>query len=353
MPENSMSDGTPTPTVTVVVPLYQCARYVEGAVRSVLAQTFQDFEIVVVDDGSTDDGPDRVRRLGDHRIRIVTKANGGLASARNAGIRAARGRYIALLDADDWWEADKLVRHVAHLDGDPTIGLSLSASRMVDDDGRDLGLVQWPSAEPYDARQIFCRNPVGNGSVAVIRRVVLDRCRTIDPKRGTPCWFDEDFRRSEDIELWLRLAVLGRCRFAAIREPLTVYRINQNGLSANTEAQLASWLAVRRKVKAYAPDLEASTGDLAEAFQRRYLARRAVRTRERGKALALMTAALRLAPAMAVREPGKTFTTVAAIAALYALPDGVARSLERLALKALPLVRRGPALTPAVRRLPG
>lgn len=350
MPETAV----PAPSVSVIVPLYQCARYVEGAIHSVLAQTFRDFEIIVVDDGSKDEGPDIVRRIADPRIRIVTKPNGGLASARNAGIRVARGRYVALLDADDWWEPEKLERHVEHLDRDPTIGLSLSPSRMVDDDGRDLGLVQVPSDPPYDARQIFCRNPVGNGSVAVIRRVALDRCRTIDAQRGTPCWFDEDFRRSEDIELWLRLAVIGRCRFAAIDEPLTVYRINQNGLSANTDAQLESWLAVRRKLKTYAPELEASTGDLAEAFQRRYLARRAIRARERVKARRLMYGALRLAPSMAFREPGKTLTTVVAIAALHALPANLAGTLERLMLRAMPLIRRAPApLAPAVRRQPG
>ena len=133
-----------TPRVSVVIPLYQTEVYIASALRSVLAQTFRDFEVLVVDDGSRDRGPDIARGTGDARVRVVVQENRGLAGARNTGIREARGAIVALLDADDLWEPEKLARHVAHLDADVSLDISFSASRLIDDDGNDLGLVQSP-----------------------------------------------------------------------------------------------------------------------------------------------------------------------------------------------------------------
>jgi glycosyltransferase involved in cell wall biosynthesis len=331
------------PKVSVIVPLYQNGRYVEQAIRSVLDQTYQDFEIIVVDDGSRDDGPARVQAFGDPRISLISQPNGGISRARNTGFKAARGDYVALLDSDDWWRSDKLARHVAHLDHNPEIGLSLSASRMVDADGGDLGLVQQPSPGPYTLRHMFCRNPVGNGSAPVIRRSVLERVRFHDSGRGTDCYFDEDLRRTEDAEFFLRLAVVGGCRFEALHEPLTVYRINPLGLSANIEAHLGAWLSFRSKVKGYAPALEAEVGDEAEAYFRRYLARRAVRLKDRGLARQLLSEALRLSPRMLIDEPLKTAVTIGAVASLYVLPVRAHAWLEDAVLSALAGSARPPA----------
>jgi glycosyltransferase involved in cell wall biosynthesis len=319
------------PKVSVVVPLYQNARYVGSALRSVFAQTWQDFEIIVVDDGSSDNGPDIVRAFADQRVSLIQQPNGGIANARNTGFASARGTYIALLDSDDCWRSDKLQRHVDHLDRNPHIGLSLSASSMIDTDGVDLGLVQRPAAGPYSPRDILCRNPVGNGSAPVIRATALDRVRFFDTERQRMCWFDEDLRRVEDVEFFLRLAV-GGCEFGAIDEPLTVYRINPLGLSANIDAHMASWLAFRRKVKLYAADLEAEAGDEAEAYMRRYLARRAVRSKDRVSARRLMLEALRLSPRMLIAEPAKTLVTIGAIAAMHVLPGRAQSWLEETIL---------------------
>lgn len=94
--------------ISVIIPLYNGSAYIERSIQSVLKQTFQDFEIVVVDDGSTDDGPERVRTFHLPNIRLIRQANGGVSAARNTGIREARYELIAFLDSDDEWMPDHL-----------------------------------------------------------------------------------------------------------------------------------------------------------------------------------------------------------------------------------------------------
>jgi glycosyltransferase involved in cell wall biosynthesis len=324
----------PCPNVSVVIPLYQTERYIAEALNSVLAQTFSDFEVIVIDDGSRDRGPEIARSSGDPRVKVVTQENRGLAGARNSGIAHSSGRYIALLDADDLWSPEKLARHVALLESDPDIAVTFSCSRLVDESGMWLGLVQRPQRQCFEPHDIFCRNPVGNGSAPVIRRSALDAIAFHDPRLDRTCWFDESFRQSEDIECWTRIAVAGVGRFALVDAPLTDYRVNSGGLSANISAQHATWQRFRAKVADYAPVLERQWGDLAEAYQLRYLARRAVRSGDGWTALVLMTRALRLAPSIVAAEPGRTLTTLGAALVRGLVPDtlfdGLMRNAARL-----------------------
>ena len=308
------------PTVSVVLPLFNTERYVAQAISSVLSQDFEDFELIVVDDGSTDGGPAVARAFQDPRLRLVSQENRGLAGARNSGIREAKGRYIAFIDADDGWERSKLRRHVAALEADAGIGISFSASLMIDEEGNSLRLVQRPRAGAIDAAHVFCRNPVGNGSAPVLRRAALDSIGFMDPSSGRRCWFDESFRQSEDIECWTRLAALTAWRFHPIDAPLTRYRIASGGLSANIDRQLETWRRFRAKVAWYAPELERALGGRAEAYQLRYLARRSVRAGRGRLALRLLVQALRCDYRILIEEPGRTITTLAA-----ALMMGVVR----------------------------
>ena len=322
------------PRVSVVIPLYQTERYVLEAVGSVLAQTMRDFEVIVVDDGSTDAGPDLVRGLGDPRVRVVRQDNRGLAGARNTGVREARADYIALLDSDDLWAPTKLEKLVARLDADRRIGVVFSESALIDDDGKDIGLVQRPARRAIDAAHVFCRNPVGNGSAPILRRAALDDIAFYDAALGRDCWFDESFRQSEDIECWTRIAALEKWTFVCVDEPLTFYRVASGGLSANIGRQLETWRRFRAKVKIYAPELEARVGDIAEAYQLRYLARRSVRSADGAAALRLAVGAIRLAPSIVIAEPARTLTTLAAAIARRLLPDGLFSQIERVAIGA-------------------
>ncbi|MDX2098790.1 MAG: glycosyltransferase family 2 protein, partial [Leptolyngbyaceae cyanobacterium bins.59] len=114
------------PKVSVVLPVYNVQSYIQQTVTSVLNQTYSDFELLIVDDGSTDRSIEFCRQCTDPRLRILSQQNRGLAGARNTGIRHATGEYIALLDGDDLWHPEKLERHVQHLDRTPRVGISFS-----------------------------------------------------------------------------------------------------------------------------------------------------------------------------------------------------------------------------------
>jgi glycosyltransferase involved in cell wall biosynthesis len=321
------------PAVSVVIPLYQSQRTIAETLASVTAQTLTDFEVVVIDDGSSDRGPAIVRESTDPRVRLVSQANRGLAGARNTGIREAVGTYVALVDADDCWHPTKLARHVELLQRDPKIGVSFSASRFIDDESKPLGLIQRPQRRTFTAGHIFCRNPVGNGSAPVIRRTTLDEIAFFEPTLDRTCWFDESFRQSEDIECWTRIAACTPWQFGYIDEPLTDYRVNSNGLSANTAKQLESWHRFRAKVKTYAPALEHDYGNTAEAYQLRYLARRAIKGGDDRAALGMMVRALKLSPRMLFQEPTRTLVTLVAAAAQKSLPKGWYGRFEAIALE--------------------
>ena len=323
------------PKVTVVVPLYNTQRYIAETLRSIAAQSFTDYEVVVVNDASTDAGPSIVEAAMQHdaRIRMVTQENRGLAGARNTGIRHARGTYVAFLDADDLWHPEKLAMHAAHLDAKTDVGVSFSASRFIDDDGNDMGLGQRPQLAGITAEDVFCRNPVGNGSAPVIRRTLLDDIEfTIDAVEGArSCWFDESFRQSEDIECWSRIASLTNWRFEGLAQELTLYRVSTGGLSANVERQFETWCRMRDKINAINPALVARCGNRSEAYQHRYLARRLAVGGDGRKALSTALKSLRLYPRILVEEPARTAATLGLSAVLAVLPRGArATALRKL-----------------------
>lgn len=322
---------TPTPAMTVIVPLYNTERYIAEALDSLLAQSFSDFEVVVVNDASRDAGPQIVERYiaRDARFRMVTQENRGLAGARNTGIREARGRYLVLLDADDSFEPDKLQRHFQHLEDNPDVGVSYAPSRFMDEDSQLMGLVQTPKLTQVDAEHVFCRNPVGNGSAAVLRAAaVADVAFDMDAAEGTRrCWFDESFRQSEDVEMWSRIAATTNWHFEGIDEPLTRHRVNNSGLSANTEKQFETWQRFRDKLRSLAPELVARAGGRAEAYQLRYLARRAAISGDGFKSLGLLVKALRCHLRIVVEEPKRTLLTLGFATVATLLPAG---AFERL-----------------------
>ncbi|MEL6167486.1 MAG: glycosyltransferase family 2 protein [Pseudomonadota bacterium] len=300
------------PRVSIVVPAYNTLSSLPETIESLLAQTYGDIEVIVVDDGSSDGTAEWVRAQPDPRLRLVRQLNRGLAGARNGGIAAATGEFVGFCDGDDLWEPEKVSAHVDFLDARPEVGLSFSASAMIDEKSQPLGLTQSPKIDDITARDVLLRNPVGNGSSPVIRRACLDDIafRVADDTRDW--WFDETFRQSEDIECWVRIALTTDWEIAGIAAPLTKYRILSSGLSANLAKQYESWGRVANRVSELAPDFAARHLPAARAYQLRYLARRSVTLGDGRMALSLGLQSLRSALHPLVAEPVKTTTTLGA-----------------------------------------
>lgn len=200
-------------TVSVVIPVYNAADVVRETIASVLAQTWTDYEIVVVDDGSTDGSAAAIREFGD-KVRLIRQDNGGVAKARNRGIAESRGGYLALLDHDDLWHPTKLAKQVELLDRRPEVGMVITDVAHIDREGRPMGIVGAGYNPSETFARLFVRGYVPTPSAAMIRRSVLSAVGG----------FDETFRSAglDDHELWTRVAA--HCDIANIPEPLTYHR---------------------------------------------------------------------------------------------------------------------------------
>ena len=241
------------PMVSIVIPVYNGERYVGATLASTLDQTYEDLEVIVVNDGSTDRSLDICRQFTDPRIRYVEQANAGLAAARNSGVRHARGEYLGFIDADDLWLPQKVARHLERLEADPDLGLSYSFSSFIDEAGEDLGIFQNEGTDPTTFLDCYIRNVIGNGSNAMIRREVFSG-RASDPEAFPPVHsFDPELRRAEDFELWSRITYSTRWKAACIPEALVKYRINPSGLTSNTISQRHYHLLATAKIAAFAP----------------------------------------------------------------------------------------------------
>jgi glycosyltransferase involved in cell wall biosynthesis len=200
MNEN-LASGPARPAVTVIIPTFNRAAIVGRAIRSVLAQTFEDWELIVVDDGSTDGTEQGVRSFSDHRIKYIRhERNRGGAAARNTGIRCARGEYVAFLDSDDEWLPGKLEKELdVFRDCDPEVGLVYSGKIILDERGKVLK-VRMPTKAGWVHEALLNWDFIGSCSRVTVKKQVLDRV----------AGFDETFSNCEDHDLWLRVAKVSK-----------------------------------------------------------------------------------------------------------------------------------------------
>lgn len=229
------------PTVSVVIPAYRAAAYIAEALDSVLAQTFTDYEIIVVNDGSPDT-PDLECVLEPYRHRVVylVQENRGPSAARNTGIRAARAPWIAFLDADDAWEPEFLAAQLSVIRQDPSIDLIYTDTRFVGNSplvGRTAMELCPSTGEVTFRKLVLCQCTVFLHTTVVRREVVL--------RAGL---FDESFRHAEDAHLWLRIARQGS-RIAYQRRVLARYRRSAGSLSADRIAMREGYLRVLDKIR--------------------------------------------------------------------------------------------------------
>ena len=222
--------------VSAVIPAYNYGHFVTEAVKSALNQTYPNVEVIVVDDGSTDGTADILKPF-DSRIRYLYQANKGLSAARNTGIRAARGEWVAFLDADDLWHPSKTETQLKAISRDSRIGLigSLPAASLPPQ------LEAAPRVRPLSVRDFLVSIPTGP-SGTMVRRECFDRAG----------FFDEQLTSVEDRDMWLRVAASFKC--VQVQSPCWWYRPHAGQMSRHAGRMHENYEKVLRKFFGQHPD---------------------------------------------------------------------------------------------------
>ncbi len=252
------------PRVSVVMPIYNSAEFLPQAVDWVLAQTYRDFELMLVDDGSTDGSreiAERYRAAWPDRVRCMAQSNRGSSAARNVGFWSARGDLVGLLDSDDEWLPTFLAEQVAILDAHPEVDVVTGNGfiRGGRADGRPFGPCPDPRPDP-DLVEIL-----GDETTVFIMSVF--RRRVLDAVGG----FDESLQTNEDYDFWIHAAMTGS-RFLRNATPLGFYRRRDRSLSSSEVRMVSGVLRVYRKWLARLDERSAAHRVCAEQIARFELA---------------------------------------------------------------------------------
>ena len=242
-----------TPVVSVLMPVYNGAAFLDEALDSVLGQTLSDLELIVVNDGSTDQTATILAARSDARLVVLSQDNAGMAASLNRALGQARGRYVARMDADDRSLPTRLARQVARLDSRPGIDILGSSYRRIDERGLPIDVVAALVPSSAVLRDLYLRSPFGHGTV-MIRKEVLDRLGGYDG-----AWWPAD-----DYDLWRRLLVSSRGE----NLPEVLYEYRLHGDNSSVPAQDAMAERIRDELWARSgPPALTTRGLVVEAVQ--------------------------------------------------------------------------------------
>ncbi|MEA3292185.1 MAG: glycosyltransferase family 2 protein, partial [Pseudomonadota bacterium] len=291
MSTNANNDA---PLVSVIIPAFNAAAHIDRTIQTVLAQTYLFYEILVVDDGSSDGTSDVVIRQaeGDGRIRLLRQENQGVSAARNHGIRQAKGDYIALLDADDIWFPEKLEKQVRVMrDSPPTVGLVYTWSARVSEDGRKPVLSNGWEEEGAVFLPLLLGNFLQNASTPLIRRECFDHVGM----------YGLDFHKlnaqgCEDWDIYLRIAE--HYEFRVVPEHLVGYWQSMDSMSADWRLMDRSYRVLIDGVKKRHPEIPDFVYRWSKSNYLLYLAIRAARAQQTTASLWLLSQTTALDPFM-------------------------------------------------------
>jgi glycosyltransferase involved in cell wall biosynthesis len=328
--------------ISVIIPVYNVEKYIAATINSVLSQTYESFDVIIIDDGSPDNSIEICQQFTDPRIKIIRQQNRGLAGARNTGIRHAQGDYLAFLDADDIWLPEKLEKHVQHLENLPKVGISFSRSAFIDEAGNHLNRYQMPKLKDIQPSDFLYCNQIGNGSSGVFRKEVFEDISFINNYCGESeiCYFDTNFIHLEDIECFIRIAIQTSWEIEGISETLTLYRVTPKSLSTNFFKIIDYWEKFDEKIKGYAPELIDKWKHLVMAYRLRDLAREAVCRQAGSSAVELINKALVFNWRIILMEPITTISTTLMSYLLWLMPKSLYFGVEGFLWKLKSFIQR-------------
>ena len=217
------------PTISVVLPVYNGARFLRSSIESILQQTFSDFEFFIIDDGSTDESRVIIQSYKDTRIQpFENHQNIGITESLNKGISAARGKYIARMDADDVSLFNRFEKQVGFLERHPEVAMVGANCTLIDGRGNTLGQENYFSSAAEIMKQIFVHNPFAHSAV-MMRADAIKECGM----------YDRRYLHNEDYDLWLRIA--SRHSVANLEEVLLLRRVHESSVTAANETEVAAY----------------------------------------------------------------------------------------------------------------
>ncbi|MDF0551858.1 glycosyltransferase family 2 protein [Kamptonema sp. UHCC 0994] len=239
------------PLVSVIIPAYNAEKFIEETLKSVLAQTYPQIEVLVVDDGSQDRTPEIVEKIAqkDPRVQLLKQPNAGVAAARNLGIQKSIGEYIAPIDADDIWYPENIEKQVkCMMAGGPSLGVVYSWSLDIDEKGFLTGGFRAFTIEGEVYKTLVCHNFLGNASASMIRRSALDKVGFYESN-----YREQSAQGCEDWDLYLRLAEY--YQYQVVPEFLIGYRKVYSSMSSNYMAMAKSHALMLQDVKQRHPEI--------------------------------------------------------------------------------------------------
>ncbi len=262
------------PLISVIIPAYNAEKTITETIESVLNQTFSDFEIVAIDDGSTDATLETMENVHDPRIRLFSQVNSGAQQTRNRGLANAVGDYVAFLDADDLWTADKLEAQLNTLQASADAAVAYSWTDFIDGSGQVLRHGRRITVNGNALEKMLVSNFLESGSNPLIRRQAL-----LDVGG-----FDESLSAAQDWDLYLRLAA--KYPFVTVPRSQILYRISSHSISANVARMEKTCLKIIETAFSQAPEPLQPLKKKSLAYLYRYLTFQALdRPEDRKKAL--------------------------------------------------------------------
>ena len=230
------------PKISVIIPAYNCEKTIQKTIKSVLNQTFADFELIIINDDSRDSTLNILCQIADSRIKIFSYSHAGGNVSRNRGIKHSVAEFISFLDADDLWTPDKLMSQYKALQQNPEAAVAYSWTDYIDENGEFLLFGTHFTANGNVYENLLLTNFLENGSNPLIRREALIELNG----------FDESLVAAQDWDMWLRLA--RKFNFVAVPSVQVLYRVSANSLSSNLARQEKACLQVLDKAYSTSPD---------------------------------------------------------------------------------------------------
>ena len=229
------------PKISVIIPAYNCEKTIQKTIKSVLNQSFADFELIIINDDSQDSTLNIISKIADSRIQIFSYSHAGGNVSRNCGIKHSVGEFVSFLDADDLWTPDKLMSQYKALQENPEAAVAYSWTDYIDENGEFLLFGTHFTANEDVYENLLVTNFLENGSNPLIRREALIELNG----------FDESLVAAQDWDMWLRLA--RKFNFVAVPSVQILYRVSANSLSSNLARQEKACLQVLDKAYSTSP----------------------------------------------------------------------------------------------------